>query len=276
MLFQACKIIVISVLASVFIPTIAVSQQLTVKKFVDQIRSQFVEALSKPGENQIELLVSEIQFKLKVVYEIGADGKIDVYVLSVGANVKTKNVQEITFTAKIKGGPITVEAPSESKKLYAFRKKGDLRDLGVFQPSPAPSGVEPTAFPAQGVPVAIGPSAIPAHRAPAAVVGPVFGRSLSGSPLPLLVIRFGDFNIRYDLVLFSAVSEVLKRKPDARFEVVALLPGKLDPVALAISKGRAEEVISKLKQIGVPKDHISQSTIFDPLIQSTQIYVFAR
>lgn len=263
MLFQTCKIIVVSVLAFAFIPTTAVSQQITVKKFVDEIRSQFVEALSKPGENPIELLVDEIQFKLQVVYEIGADGKIQLYVVSVGSNVKSQTIQEITFTARIAGGPIRVEAPSESQRLYAFEKEGGSLGWGLVANLP------------RRVPAAVVPSAIPTRRVPAAAAP-----SRPIPSLPLIVIRFDTPNEPYKEALRSAILSALKRRPDARFEVVALSPRKPDKAeslaALARSKRRAEEVILKLRKLGVPTDRISQSTIFDPLTQSSQIYVFAR
>ena len=46
----------------------------------------------------------------------------------------------------------------------------------------------------------------------------------SGDDRPLVVIRFDRRNVKYQKVLYDAVSRALERRPNARFELVAVSP----------------------------------------------------
>ena len=60
----------------------------------------------------------------------------------------------------------------------------------------------------------------------------------SGDDRPLVVIRFDRRNVKYQ-VLYDAVSRALERRPNARFELVAVSPRAGSTATAALNTGGA-------------------------------------
>lgn len=85
----------------------------------------------------------------------------------------------------------------------------------------------------------------------------------SGNPRPLVKIRFDRPNVDYEQPVYIAVSEALKRYPDARFELVAVHPSKGNAAQVAIESTKArrdaERVLRSLTEMGMDLDRIDLS-----------------
>lgn len=78
---------------------------------------------------------------------------------------------------------------------------------------------------------------------------------------PLVVIRFDRPDVKYRQALYTAVREVLDRKPDARFDLVAVsgVGGGEAQAAIDVVEIRrnAEGVLRALVEMGVPADRLT-------------------
>ncbi len=85
----------------------------------------------------------------------------------------------------------------------------------------------------------------------------------TGNPRPLVKIRFDRPNVDYEQPVYIAVSEALKRYPDARFELVAVHPSKGNAAQVAIESTKArrdaERVLRSLTEMGMDLDRIDLS-----------------
>jgi hypothetical protein len=97
---------------------------------------------------------------------------------------------------------------------------------------------------------------------------------------PLVVIRFDRANPSYEQALYTAVNRALERKPDARFDVVAVAPGKGTQAQVALassnSKKNAETVVRSLTNMGLPADRVRLSSRTSGNIQSSEVHVLVR
>ncbi len=97
---------------------------------------------------------------------------------------------------------------------------------------------------------------------------------------PLVVIRFDRANPSYEQALYTAVNRALERKPDARFDVVAVAPGKGSQAQVALaasnSKKNAETVVRSLTNMGLPTDRVRLSSRTSGNVQSSEVHVLVR
>jgi hypothetical protein len=90
---------------------------------------------------------------------------------------------------------------------------------------------------------------------------------------PLIVIRFEQPDQAYDEQLRYAVGEALRRKPDARFDVVAVAPpGGLGTAA----KHNVEGVVRRLAAMGVPAERLTLSATTRADAKGDEVYVYVR
>lgn len=106
------------------------------------------------------------------------------------------------------------------------------------------------------------------------------GAALSGRSRPLVTIRFDRPNVSYQQALYSAVSQALDRRPDARFDVVAVSPGRGNAGQLALSNSgarrQAEQVMRSLTEMGLQGSRVDLSAASSPDITSNEVQVFVR
>ena len=100
-----------------------------------------------------------------------------------------------------------------------------------------------------------------------------------GGRRPLVVIRFDRTDVPYQQALYSAVSRVLERRPDAVFDLVAVAPtvGGAGREAVNTNRSRrhAENVLRSLVEMGLPPSRvaISTRTMADAKVNEVHLYL---
>jgi hypothetical protein len=97
---------------------------------------------------------------------------------------------------------------------------------------------------------------------------------------PLVLIRFDRPNVPYQQALYTVVSRVLERRPNATFDLVAVatsLGGKTR-TALNKTKSRrfAEGVMRSLVEMGLPPSRIAMSTKVNGGTRSNEVHLYLR
>ncbi|HTK85675.1 MAG TPA: hypothetical protein VL625_11390 [Patescibacteria group bacterium] len=97
---------------------------------------------------------------------------------------------------------------------------------------------------------------------------------------PLVKIRFDRPDVAYEQPVYNAVSEALKRYPNARFELVAVHPSNGNAAELAIESTRArrdaEKVLRSLTQMGLSLDRIDLSYMPSTDATSDEVHLYVR
>ena len=94
-----------------------------------------------------------------------------------------------------------------------------------------------------------------------------------------MVIRFDQANVKYQKVLYDAVSRALERQPAAQFTLVAVSPSKATSASAALNSGaarkNAQAVLRALTDMGLPTDRVqlSASTASDASGNEVRLYV---
>ena len=97
---------------------------------------------------------------------------------------------------------------------------------------------------------------------------------------PLVVIRFDRPDPAYQRALYSAVSQVVERRPDAAFELVAVTPNQGTPADVALNsskvKKQAESVLRSLTDMGLPAGRIRLSSMTSPSASANEVHIYVR
>jgi hypothetical protein len=97
---------------------------------------------------------------------------------------------------------------------------------------------------------------------------------------PLVVVRFDRPNVDYQQILYAALNQALKSRPDASFQVVAVSPtrGTAVSVQLAQTAARrhAQDVMRSMTDMGVPASRLNVASATDPAATSSEVRVFVR
>ena len=97
---------------------------------------------------------------------------------------------------------------------------------------------------------------------------------------PLVVIRFDRPDPPYQRALYSAVSQVVERRPDAAFELVAVTPNQGTPADVALNsskvKKQAASVLRTLTDMGLPAARISLSSMTSPSASANEVHIYVR
>jgi len=111
-------------------------------------------------------------------------------------------------------------------------------------------------------------------------------RPVAGQPMdvagrrPLVVIRFDRSDVPYQQALYSAVSRVLERRPDAIFDLVAVAPTEGGPAreALNANKSRrlAEGVLRSLVDMGLPPTRVALSSKTMAQAKVNEVHLYLR
>lgn len=122
------------------------------------------------------------------------------------------------------------------------------------------------------------PPAVAALPPPAALPSPA-GDAAEGVPA-LVTIRFARPDVLYEDALYEAVAAALRRRPDARFELVAVAPAAADSAEAqrnAAAAGRnAERVMETLLAMDLPPERIRLSFTTSADIAASEVRLFAR
>jgi hypothetical protein len=97
---------------------------------------------------------------------------------------------------------------------------------------------------------------------------------------PLVVIRFDRPNPDYQQALYQAVSQVLARRPNTAFDLVAVAPqtGGSAQVALNsnVAQRDADQVMRSLLSMGLTPDRVSMSAATSPTAQVNEVHLYIR
>ena len=97
---------------------------------------------------------------------------------------------------------------------------------------------------------------------------------------PLVVIRFDQPNVRYEQALYTAISRALERRPQARFDVVAVTPSVGTPAEVARAetgaKKNAQDVLRSLTNMGLPSTRVALSSTQNRNAASNEVHIFVR
>ncbi|HEX4890890.1 MAG TPA: hypothetical protein VFW37_11070 [Alphaproteobacteria bacterium] len=126
-----------------------------------------------------------------------------------------------------------------------------------------------------GEPLASGTSLTPVGR-PAAMSGG--GVATAGRPL--VVIRFDSANVEYEQPLYSALTRALESRPDARFDVVSVVPagGNASSMRRSQTQSRrnAEAVMASIADMGLPASRLSISSTTSGDVSTNEVRVYMR
>lgn len=102
----------------------------------------------------------------------------------------------------------------------------------------------------------------------------------AGDRKPLMVIRFNQPNVYYQLPLYRAVKKTLSVYPTAYFEVVAVAPTTGEFFSDKEEVGKASEyaglVTTTLKDMGLPNGRFRTIYAGDSTLQDNEIRIFVR
>lgn len=97
---------------------------------------------------------------------------------------------------------------------------------------------------------------------------------------PLVTIRFDRPYPDYGPPLSAALSQALAVRPEAHFEIVAVTPVIADPAAAqqarADIRDRAEEVLRRVVEMGVPADRVRISALSSPDVLVSEVRLYLR
>lgn len=100
------------------------------------------------------------------------------------------------------------------------------------------------------------------------------------SSKPLVVIKFDHPEVSYQQILFAALKEALKVRPEADFEVEGVSPtrGSANELAAAVGATRkhARDVMQSITAMGVPASRLQIASATDPDAQNSEVRVFVR
>ncbi|WP_026987665.1 hypothetical protein [Fodinicurvata fenggangensis] len=101
-----------------------------------------------------------------------------------------------------------------------------------------------------------------------------------GQERPLAIITFRDENTRYEPKLYNAVNQVLERRPNAGFDVLAVAPqgNSEGETSLATNRTRrdGERVLRSLASMGLPAERLSLSATSSPMVSNGEVHVYVR
>ena len=95
---------------------------------------------------------------------------------------------------------------------------------------------------------------------------------------PLMIVRFDQTRVQYEQALYGAVSEVLQRRPDAQFDLVAVSPtGGADPaLGSATGKRNAERILRSMTDMGVNPGRVQLSSTSSPSVSVNEVHIYIR
>jgi len=95
---------------------------------------------------------------------------------------------------------------------------------------------------------------------------------------PLMIVRFDQTRVQYEQALYGAVSEVLQRRPDAQFDLVAVAPTRgIDPnLGAATGKRNAERILRSMTDMGVNPGRVQLSSTSSPNATVSEVHIYVR
>ena len=97
---------------------------------------------------------------------------------------------------------------------------------------------------------------------------------------PLVVIRFDRPDPPYRQALYTAVSQVVERRPNADFDLIAVTPNQGTPADVALNaskvKKQAESVLRALTDMGLPAGRVNLSSMTSTTAGTNEVHIYVR
>jgi hypothetical protein len=104
--------------------------------------------------------------------------------------------------------------------------------------------------------------------------------AINRSRNPLVKIVFDRNKVNYQQALYTTVSQVLDRRPQAMFELVAVSPERVSAGQVALGKTQArrqaEQVLQSLTEMGLPPSRVSLGASTSPTAYSNEVHLYLR
>ena len=114
---------------------------------------------------------------------------------------------------------------------------------------------------------------------PAPARAPGAASDISGRR-PLVVIRFDRPDVAYQQAVYTAVSRVLERRPDAAFDLVAVAPAAGGPARVAVNSNKsrryAEGVLRALVEMGLPPSRVVVAGTTSAAATTNEVHIYLR
>ena len=120
-------------------------------------------------------------------------------------------------------------------------------------------------------------ASLPPLGSPAAMSG---GGMAATAGKPLVVIRFDRADVDFEQPLYSALTRALESRPNARFDVVSVVPAGSNASNMrrsqTQSRRNAEAVMVSIADMGLPASRLSISSTTSGEISSNEVRVYMR
>lgn len=97
---------------------------------------------------------------------------------------------------------------------------------------------------------------------------------------PLVVIRFDEDNVMYQIPLHNAVKKAMRVYPGAFFEIVSLIPTtgsyKQDEESAMKAANNARKVMQSMKEMGLPAERFQTNYSTTSSIGINEVRIFVR
>ncbi len=105
-------------------------------------------------------------------------------------------------------------------------------------------------------------------------------RELLSQRKPLVIIKFNKPGVNYDKPLYSAISKALGKRPNAKFDLVAVSPRFKNPAkeSMRLTEARkdGEAVLNSLTKMGMPASRINLSSEIRPAAKSSEVHIYIK
>lgn len=97
---------------------------------------------------------------------------------------------------------------------------------------------------------------------------------------PLVIIRFDRPDVEYQQAVYTAVSQVLNKRPSAKFDLVAVSPTEGNPAELALASTEArkngEGVLRSLTQMGLPVERVRMNAANSRDVANNEVHLYIQ
>lgn len=97
---------------------------------------------------------------------------------------------------------------------------------------------------------------------------------------PLVVIRFDRPDVAYEQALYNAVSRALQQRPEAQFNLVAVVPAQGSAASNAqnqtAASRQAQRVLRTLTDMGLPPSRVALSSTTSPAAATNEVHIYVR
>jgi len=111
------------------------------------------------------------------------------------------------------------------------------------------------------------------------VLGQLPADAVPAAKAPFVIIRFDRPDVDYGQPLYQAMSQALEKNPLGSFEVLAVSPsgpGARQTLASTTARGKAEDVMRTMAEMGVPADRMQLTTATSPDATSPEVHLFLK